>query len=713
MANDKLLIHSDTTDGSTVFVDSSDSAHTIVANGNVHHDTAQAKFGTSSIYFDGAGDFLSIADSPDWAFGDADFTVDFWLRAAANANQRDILLKTGLNAAPWTASLELTLGSATASNWTGGGGYVGVHINYTGSWGLQFAGSTNICDDDWHHIVVTRQGDDLKLYIDDVLDGSGSYNFSYPSRNVIIGGQPSDRGFTGYLDEIRIATTPVGVLIYMQHEQMIGSYLQLYLQHEQVIEIDRLLYLQSYQLISNILSKSQTQLLSMAPVLRHASTQILAQARQARLLHEQSMDTTTPIYLQSEQVMQGLVQVALAVTQVMRCYGAPVALEMLQTWAAYGYNLVYLPVVQMLGSEIDTVLQELQFSVTVAGQRVGVTDCALDRKGFAVYADITLRKRSDWINKNIGDPVVLTVLSETYQLIIINKPQAAQIGQGKYEIGYILQCASITVQITEGLNPDIAASRVTATFPAGTWLSEILDVLTDGVCTYFLAEPDMMVGEYNFVDAQRYDALREVLPADYGWIIKTDAVGVLQIRQWAKPEIGGLGQKELTMSRKTLTPPADTLYTEVRISNYNQTDGTSGLRLEVIDNGDGTGTIHGSSVPWTDAFAIYDSDADTAPSLLFSGGDVEEVEVEDTDVEFVDFVANLSRPCYSDPVINWGQNDSLSPVSYTEAGILSTEIEPGFSVSVSAKYLTRRKTWTFDNKKVDVTQVRLKYDATN
>ena len=77
----KLLIHSNTTDGSTTFVDSSvgGSTHTITANGDVHHETDQAKFGASSIQFDGTGDFFSIPSSSDFAFGTENFTIDFWV----------------------------------------------------------------------------------------------------------------------------------------------------------------------------------------------------------------------------------------------------------------------------------------------------------------------------------------------------------------------------------------------------------------------------------------------------------------------------------------------------------------------------------------------------------------------------------------------------------------------------------------------------------
>jgi hypothetical protein len=76
----KLLIQSNTDDGSNDFSDSSGNEHGIATTGNVHHEIDCAKFGTSSIAFDGDGDYLRIADSDDWDFGSEDFTIDFWYR---------------------------------------------------------------------------------------------------------------------------------------------------------------------------------------------------------------------------------------------------------------------------------------------------------------------------------------------------------------------------------------------------------------------------------------------------------------------------------------------------------------------------------------------------------------------------------------------------------------------------------------------------------
>jgi hypothetical protein len=35
--------------------------------------------GTTSIYFDGTGDYLSIPDSTDWSHGTSDFTYEMWV----------------------------------------------------------------------------------------------------------------------------------------------------------------------------------------------------------------------------------------------------------------------------------------------------------------------------------------------------------------------------------------------------------------------------------------------------------------------------------------------------------------------------------------------------------------------------------------------------------------------------------------------------------
>ena len=37
--------------------------------------------GTTAVYFDGDGDYLTVGDSEDWSFGVEDFTIDLWFQA--------------------------------------------------------------------------------------------------------------------------------------------------------------------------------------------------------------------------------------------------------------------------------------------------------------------------------------------------------------------------------------------------------------------------------------------------------------------------------------------------------------------------------------------------------------------------------------------------------------------------------------------------------
>lgn len=471
------------------------------------------------------------------------------------------------------------------------------------------------------------------------------------------------------------------------------------------------IYLPHDQVIVNRLTLPFDQQVTMAARLSYGFQQILAQAQRVNLGLDQVFDTATPIYLPFEQPIQGYAAVQLAFKQIFNGYGPPVALEFLQTWYNHGYDVALLPFAQIVGSKVETALQELQFSVTVAQVRVGVESCQFERDGFANLATLTLREKSDYINKEWPDAVVLTVLGVQYQMIVVDKPFDEQIRQGIIEHGYVLECMSITCQLSEEINDKIRASRVTASFPAGTMATILLDFLTDGVCAYALHVPDFPTGPFDFEDAERLSGLREVFPADYGWIIETDAAGVLQVLAWELPEIGSISQKTLQFDQKQLTPPDSILYNQVTLKNFNQdagSTGSTGLRLEVVDNGDGTGKIYGYSVPWSDDFYVYDSEAATTPSLVIQGGGVEEVEIEDNDVEFVDSAASLSKPIYSAPVFDWGGNDSLESVGHDESGNLTTAAAPGYSVASLVTYITRRKVWTYDNRRTDVTQVRIR-----
>jgi len=185
-----LLIHSDTTNGATSFIDSSTSAHLISVYGNPIHSTDQQKFGASSIKFSGA-DYLLLGDSDVWDIGTADFTYDLnYYPSAANGVLLDINTYT----------------SGIFINWFNSTMYVYI-ANAYGSW--NWAPSL----DDWYHVAVVRESGVVSVYIDgtalalsagsDSLPGSIQGAANPPRIGYGYSGS-SNRFVTGYLDEIRL-----------------------------------------------------------------------------------------------------------------------------------------------------------------------------------------------------------------------------------------------------------------------------------------------------------------------------------------------------------------------------------------------------------------------------------------------------------------------------------------------------------------------------
>jgi len=200
----KLLLHFEGSDASTSFIDSS--------------STLVPKYGTAMGYFDGTGDYLSVPDSTDWYF-DGNFTIQFWVN---------------FNSLPGSGSGIWLIGQQTDVNnrWS-------FHLgNNSGTYALSFvqyvSGSINInCSinlsslntDTWYHMAVTRSGNDYKIFVDGVQQGT-TYTDADTLINLtgslIIGifGDLSSYALKGYIDDLEIAkgiartiTTPTAALV--------------------------------------------------------------------------------------------------------------------------------------------------------------------------------------------------------------------------------------------------------------------------------------------------------------------------------------------------------------------------------------------------------------------------------------------------------------------------------------------------------------------
>jgi len=158
--------------------------------GNAQVSTTQAKFGTTSMYFDGTGDWLPIIDKPELRFGTGAFTVEFWLYLGATGAARGLVAK-GTSTTGWLVSTD----ASDKVVFT----YTTSTITSTGA----LSGST------WYHIAVVREGtgsNQTKIYIDGVNDGTGtvSTDFNQTSVMYVAANRTGGDALNGYIQDLRI-----------------------------------------------------------------------------------------------------------------------------------------------------------------------------------------------------------------------------------------------------------------------------------------------------------------------------------------------------------------------------------------------------------------------------------------------------------------------------------------------------------------------------
>ena len=190
----KLLLPFDGTNGATTTSDLSNSNHTVTFNGNASLSTAQSKFGGSSCYFDGTGDYLSFDASSNWDFGTGDFTIEFWVRFSVGSAYQT-LWDYG-----YTGSAGILIQSSNGSS-----PKMIVYIN-GGSYSITESSSPSLST--WYHYAIVRSSGTVTMYRDGLSVASASMAASLggigtpPTIGVKAG--TTLYGFNGYLDDFRI-----------------------------------------------------------------------------------------------------------------------------------------------------------------------------------------------------------------------------------------------------------------------------------------------------------------------------------------------------------------------------------------------------------------------------------------------------------------------------------------------------------------------------
>ena len=162
--------------------------------GNAQISTSVVKYGTGSMYFDGAGDYLvsNSASTNLYAFGTGDFTIEFWIYTNSSGTYTVYDSRaSGAN----DLSPTIYLNSNAVTFFTNGSDRIngGTLTNAT-----------------WNHIALARSGTSTKLFLNGTQTGStytDTNNYINSSSRPFIGAGSIVAGqnpLNGYIDDLRI-----------------------------------------------------------------------------------------------------------------------------------------------------------------------------------------------------------------------------------------------------------------------------------------------------------------------------------------------------------------------------------------------------------------------------------------------------------------------------------------------------------------------------
>lgn len=171
--------------------------------GNAQVSTSVKKYGTGSLYFDGAGDYLTMPASVNLDMGSGDFTIEGWVYANSFANYR-ALISLANNISNGYSAVRMRVNSS---------GNLELYMSNDGSnWAASGTTSSGISVTTWAHIAIVKYGsgsNNVKVYINGTsvlslthtgtLYAGGGYYVG-----TVFSSSAAGEYFNGYIDDLRI-----------------------------------------------------------------------------------------------------------------------------------------------------------------------------------------------------------------------------------------------------------------------------------------------------------------------------------------------------------------------------------------------------------------------------------------------------------------------------------------------------------------------------
>tara|TARA_B100001248_G_scaffold262089_1_gene256020 strand:- start:702 stop:3185 length:2484 start_codon:yes stop_codon:yes gene_type:complete len=185
ITNTTFLLHN--TDAG--IIDKAQVARAVKLIGNTKSSTTQTKFLSTSMYFDGTGDYIKMGGVNIGQDGSSDFTAEGWFYLTASPSNYITVVQT-------RASNASTAGWVMAISASDFYIYSGAHIVQK---------SSAISSNQWYHWAYSRQSGTHRLFLDGTLLDSDTTARNYTEDEFWIGAKyDASEYFTGYQSDVRM-----------------------------------------------------------------------------------------------------------------------------------------------------------------------------------------------------------------------------------------------------------------------------------------------------------------------------------------------------------------------------------------------------------------------------------------------------------------------------------------------------------------------------
>jgi hypothetical protein len=197
-ANVVYLVAWNGTDGATTDTELSSHARALTFNGNAQIDTAQSKFGGSSLLCDGTGDYVTTPDDTEFTLGTNEFTFDTHYRFNVTTGSQTFFGQWGGSSSATVRSWVFWYTSGTGIRLSRNNSGVSINFGWAPSAGV------------WYHLRFMRKVDTLYVYVDGVLLTSQSLgaalSIADSSSALAVGADSAGAtGANGWFQETRLA----------------------------------------------------------------------------------------------------------------------------------------------------------------------------------------------------------------------------------------------------------------------------------------------------------------------------------------------------------------------------------------------------------------------------------------------------------------------------------------------------------------------------